>query len=382
MEEVHLSDYLSNEQTTRRRKLNKFFYRKYDPLQEHNEKEFRAKYRMTKASFRRLNAAVSPLLSESIDNRGNPTPADIKLLIALRFYATGSFHYFNGEVIGFCASHVCTVVSEVSEAIASLLPAYVKFPSRQEMEKVCFAGLIDGSNSNLQDMEEFEKIAGFPNVWGAIDGTHVEVVVPAEHRTVFYNRKSRTSLNLQVVVGSDMRIIDLVNRWPGSVHDSRIFLCSRLNRDLLQNPPPGHMLGDAGYACLPYLLTPLRHSQLTTFTPTEAAFQKSHIKTRNLVERTFGAWKAKFQCLKGMRLKLSTTMNVISACAVIWNFLLAEKDPLSAEEIQAQNTGSDDDEDELSQLSENDMFSRQSMQSSAGRAKRDSLISAYFSTLV
>lgn len=227
-------------------------------------------------------------------------------------------------------------------------------------------------------MVEYEKIAGFPNVWGTIDGTHVDVVVPAEHKTIFYDRKSRTSLNLQVVVGPDMKILDLVNRWAGSVHDSRIYLCSRLNRDLLQNPPPGHMLGDAGYTCLPFLLTPLRHSKKKEFTPAESAYQKSHIRTRNLVERTFGAWKAKFQCLRGMRLKLSTTMNVISSCAVIWHFLLAEKDPLSQDEIDAQNIILNEEEP----LNESDIVSRQNTLAAAGRSKRNMLISSYFQSFI
>ena len=230
-------------------------------------------------------------------------------------------------------------------------------------------------------MVEFEKLAKFPHVWGLIDGTHVDVVVPAEHKTIFYDRKSKTSLNLQVVVGPDMKILDLVNRWPGSVHDSRILLCSRLNRDLLQHPPPGHMLGDAGYSCLPFLLTPLRHSKKKDFTPAESAYQKSHVRTRNLIERLFGAWKAKFQCLKGMRLKLSTTMNVISACAVIWNFLLAEKDPLSADEITAQDAAVDE-ADTAEAADESDILSRQNSLAAAGRSKRETLIRSYFQSLI
>lgn len=136
MEEVHLFDSLPDDNSFRRRKVNKYYYRKYDPLQEHNEKEFRAKYRMTKESFRRLNDVVQPLLPDMLDNRGNASTPTTKLLIALRFYATGSFYYFNGEVVGYSASHVCTVVREVSAAIASLLPAYVKFPSPAEIDQV------------------------------------------------------------------------------------------------------------------------------------------------------------------------------------------------------------------------------------------------------
>lgn len=132
MEEVHLLDFELPAHPRR-----KYFYRKYDPLIEHNDKEFRAKYRMTKRSFRRLNEIISPLLPEADDARGRkPTSPEMKLLMTLRFYATGTFHYLNGEVVGYSAIHVCTVVREVSEAIASLLPAYVKFPSPSEIQQV------------------------------------------------------------------------------------------------------------------------------------------------------------------------------------------------------------------------------------------------------
>ena len=89
---------------------------------------------------------------------------------------------------------------------------------------------------------------------------------------------------------------------------------------LLSERPDGHLLGDAGYATLPFLMTPLRSGD---HTPAEAKYQEAHKKTRNEIERFFGCWKSKFQCLKGMRLKLDTSLTVISACAVLWNFLLA-----------------------------------------------------------
>jgi len=45
---------------------------------------------------------------------------------------------------------------------------------------------------------------------------------------VFRNRKSYFSLNVQVVANADKEIIDIVARWPGSVHDSTIFQNSNL----------------------------------------------------------------------------------------------------------------------------------------------------------
>ena len=80
--------------------------------------------------------------------------------------------------------------------------------------------------------------------------------------------------------------------------------------------------GDAGYASKVYLLTPLA----SPVSLAENKYQKAYIKTRNLIERTFGAWKAKFFCLQTkLRLKLSTSLSVIVACAVLWNFIIKKK---------------------------------------------------------
>ena len=57
------------------------------------------------------------------------------------------------------------------------------------------------------------KIAKFPGVWGLIDGTHVPVQVKNNQRDRFWDRKGKTSLDIQVVVGPNMKIIDFVNRY-------------------------------------------------------------------------------------------------------------------------------------------------------------------------
>lgn len=61
----------------------------------------------------------------------------------------------------------------------------------------------------------------------------------------------------QAITGPKLQFFDFVARWPGSVHDSRIFDNSR-SRVLFETKRlPGVLLGDAGYACMTFLLTPL-----------------------------------------------------------------------------------------------------------------------------
>ena len=49
------------------------------------------------------------------------------------------------------------------------------------------------------------------------------IFLGGEHAEEFRNRKGYFSLNTQVVCDHNMKIIDIVSRWPGSVHDATIF---------------------------------------------------------------------------------------------------------------------------------------------------------------
>lgn len=90
----------------------------------------------------------------------------------------------------------------------------------------------------------------------------------------------------------------------------------------------GMLVGDAGYPALPFLLTPIRNPQ----NEVEERYNQIQIRTRIIVERTFGIWKRRFPCLsKGLALKLITCTGVISACAVLHNLSLRFKDVLPEE---------------------------------------------------
>lgn len=61
---------------------------------------------------------------------------------------------------------------------------------------------------------------------------------------------------LQAITGPQLQFYDVVIRWPGSVHDSRIDN-SRVRILYEEQRVPGLLLGDAGYACTSYLMMPL-----------------------------------------------------------------------------------------------------------------------------
>jgi len=63
----------------------------------------------------------------------------------------------------------------------------------------------------------------FDNCIGAIDGTHVPVVVPPNQVVQHMGRKGYTTQNVLAICDFDMRFTFVIAGWPGSVHDMRVF---------------------------------------------------------------------------------------------------------------------------------------------------------------
>uniref|UniRef100_A0A673ZYN2 DDE Tnp4 domain-containing protein n=1 Tax=Salmo trutta TaxID=8032 RepID=A0A673ZYN2_SALTR len=153
----------------------------------------------------------------------------------------------------------------------------------------------------------------------------------SQNGELFRNRKGYCSINVQVVCDGKVQLTNIVARWPGSTHDSRIFdnshLCAMLERGTYE----GHLLGDNGYACRGYLMTPLLNPQ----TSEEREYNTSHILARDFIERVFGVWKKRFPCLKeGLRTKMDTTLTIIIAVAVLYNFGKRQGDKLPEENAE------------------------------------------------
>ncbi|XP_033227540.1 putative nuclease HARBI1 [Belonocnema kinseyi] len=249
--------------------------------------------------------------------RNNAIPPRIQLLLALRYYETGSHLIPAGDFSGVSKTSAHRIVHRVTAAIAGLAQEDIKMPST---ETEVTAAQVD-----------FYAIARFPKVISALDRTHVRVQsFGGDDAEVFRNRKGYFSINVQATCDSGMKLTSIVARWPGAVHYSTIFrnsrICARLEasefRDAL-------ILGDGGYALKNYLITPLNNP----VTEAERLFNESQIRTRNKIECTFGIWKRRFPCLAtGMRFKVDHVLPVIVATAVFHNRARLAAEDLASDE--------------------------------------------------
>jgi len=270
-------------------------------LEYFDDHEYEQRFRLTKESTRLLNNLLSPYIEEK--KKSWSLSRIDKIMIALRYYACGSIQRLIGDFHHVDQSTISRSINTVTNAICLLRDSYIK---RYDSISTTKAG--------------FYTIAEFPNVIGCIDGTHVKLQKPSlPNAEDFINRKGFCSINCQVVCDDQYRIIDIVVRWPGSVHDARVFDNSTLKVSLEENHHNGVLLGDNAYPSRQYLLTPLLQPQTTQ----QRAYNSSHIKTRNVIERCFGILKRRFLCLQyGLRHSARRSCKIILATAILHNFII------------------------------------------------------------
>ena len=180
-------------------------------------------------------------------------------------------------------------------------------------------------------MADFYKIAGFPRVIGAIDGSLIPIRAPYSEEHLYVCHKGFHAVNAMAVCNSNLSFTNFVCKWHGSVHDSAVFNGSMLHVHLENGGGrDGWLLGVRGYGIQPYLMTPLRPDDLIT--AGQSRYQKLHTKTRNTIERSFGLWKARFRCVdkSGGCLQFDPThcCNIVTATPVLHNMCIADNMPL------------------------------------------------------
>ncbi|XP_060083823.1 putative nuclease HARBI1 [Ylistrum balloti] len=260
-----------------------------------------------------------------ITRRSRALPVSLQTMVALRYYASGSYMSVIGDAHGVSKMAVSRAVRDVSLILSRHARTYIKFPlTDQEQVKV---------------KQDFFRIRGFPNVLGAVDGSLIPIHTPSVEEHLYVCRKGFHALNIQGICDANYQFLNVVAKWPGCTHDSHIWnnsgVCNAFETGQIHN---GYLLGDSGYGLRPWLLTP----KLAPASPADRRYNVAHRATRCVIERTFGIWKMRFRCLfKGLTLSPERSTRVIMSTALLHNICM--KKQLPCEDVSDENDDPEED---------------------------------------
>lgn len=279
-------------------------------------REFYQRHRFTKNAFINICDMLRNDLRTSQTRRSDPLSVEYKVAIALRYYATGHFQFSISDMYNVNQSTVFKCINQVSDALVSHLDEIIKWPSVSHLTSI---------------KHGYFQLAGFPNVIGCVDCTHVRVLQPAGNNAFQYlNRKSYYSINVQAICDTTLRFTNAVIKWPGGTHDSYILRQSSVWEYMEQNAGMGYILGDSAYPLRPWLLTPLS----SPCSESERKYNRCFTSTRVRIENAFGMLKRRFHLLHvENRRKPANVVKDIAACMVLHNLAIEYNMPDFPEEM-------------------------------------------------
>lgn len=272
--------------------------KQYKVRREVDRRDYKSLYRFEEEN---VNWMATYFLGENHERRGGALSSNHKMKVFLRYMANPGFQTGVAEELGINQSTVSKTISSVMIKIIEKAHLWIKFPST--LPKV--------NEAQQAWQEKFQ----FPSAIGVIDCTHVQILKPNQHGDEYINRKGLATLNVQATCNSLQMFTSADVRWPGSVHDARIWRNSDI-RVTLQQFPGAVLLGDEGYGLEPWLMTPFRNPNNVS----ERAYNRLFKKERVIIERCFGQLKRRFPVVKYMcRVKFHQSLFVVSYFTILLN---------------------------------------------------------------
>ena len=297
-------------------------------------------FRVSRGTFDYICGIVSRDIQRQNTRLRQAIPVQKRVAVALWRLGSGNSFRSTAITFGIGKSSAVKICHSFSEAINRRMNDFISFPVEE--------------NEVRETISKFEEKVNFPQVVGAIDGTHVEIKAPLVNPADYFNRKQKYSVVTQAVVDSRMMFMDVSTGWPGSIHDARVLRLSRVfrkigNGNILTRPVEminginvkPLILGDPAYPLRPWLMTPF--PMVGALTAAQQRFNYRLSKAHVVVERAFGKLKNRWRCLlKQLEESTDRVPKTIITCCILHNICIYMDDELEEDDDDDE---SDDDDD-------------------------------------
>ncbi|XP_036142068.1 putative nuclease HARBI1 [Monomorium pharaonis] len=289
--------------------------------------EFKMHFRLLPETFQFLLELIGPALSSTRSISGRkPISAQKQLLMALWMMGTPDSYRSVCTKFNLGKATAIRTMRRVAYALHTLAPRFIKWPVDERAAKV---------------MIEFEKASAFPNVLGAIDGTHIKIRAPQQDKQSYVNRKGYHSIHVQAVCTQNLLFTSVFAGNVGSVHDARVFRLSPVSQYVqdpeIYFPYNSHLVGDSAYGIHPCIMVPFKDNGHLTNRQKNFNFCLS--SARIAIERAFGLWKGRWRsildCLP--MVTLEKIPEYLIATCVLHNICILKGDLIDFNETHEQN---------------------------------------------
>lgn len=302
-------------------------------------------FRVSRGTFDYICGIVSHDIQRQNTRLRRAIPVQKRVAVALWRLGSGNSFRSTAITFGIGKASAVKICHSFSEAINRSMNEFISLPADE--------------NEVKETINRFEEKVNFPQVVGAIDGTHVEIKAPLVNPADYFNRKQKYSIVTQAVVDSRLMFMDVSTGWPGSIHDARVLRLSRIFREIENGnilTQPVEMingtnvkpliLGDPAYPLRPWLMTPF--PTVGALTAAQQRFNYRLSKARVVVERAFGKLKNRWRCLlKQLEESTNRVPKTIITCCILHNICIYMDDELEEDDDDDE---SDDDDDGVGHL--------------------------------
>ncbi|XP_068737172.1 putative nuclease HARBI1 [Montipora capricornis] len=149
-----------------------------------SEDELKSRFRFGRDSIIFLVELLREDLEQQTSRNHALSPA-VQVLVALRFFASGSFLQVIGDTVGLPKFTVSRTIRDVSAALIYKQNEFIHWPTTVD---------------EIQQVKEgFFHKGGFPGVIGCVDGTHIRLQCPSQNEADYVNHKGYHSINVEAI---------------------------------------------------------------------------------------------------------------------------------------------------------------------------------------